>query len=79
MVTIRTFRSQAEAALYQSVLDSRGIDSFLGNEIATSFGYGETIGGIDLMVDPGDVDAALRVLKGAPEDGDRDPIYYSGR
>jgi hypothetical protein len=79
MVTIRSFRSQVEAAFYRSVLDSRGIDSFLGNEFAASLAFGETVGVIDLQVNPEDVEAALRVLNVATEDDDPNPIYYPNK
>ena len=61
---VRVFGRPAEAAMCRSALEANGIECFLGNEIAMSFAFGETVGGVDVKVRESDVERALAIIDG---------------
>ena len=64
VVTIRKFRDLPEALLAKGSLDSAGIECMLGdaNTVRLSWVVSNAVGGIKLMVNAGDADAAEEVL-----------------
>jgi len=78
LLTIRQFRDLPEALLAKSVLDSAGIECFLGDDnlIRMDWLWSNLLGGIKLRVRQEDALVAARLLEGggAPEsDGENSP------
>lgn len=65
LVTLRRFRDLPEAHIAKSILDSAGIECFLGdvNVIWMHWFYSNLLGGIKLWVKPEDVEAAGGMLE----------------
>ena len=73
LLTIRQFRDLPEALLAKSVLDSAGIECFLGDDnlIRMDWLWSNLLGGIKLRVRQEDAVVASRLLEGgAPSQGD---------
>lgn len=64
MVTIRRFRDLPEALLAQGSLDSAGIASVLVNDniVRLDWFWSNAMGGVQLQVEPEEVDAANKIL-----------------
>ncbi len=78
LLTIRQFRDLPEALLAKSVLDSAGIECFLGDDnlIRMDWLWSNLLGGVKLRVRQEDALVAARLLEGggAPEsDGENSP------
>jgi hypothetical protein len=75
LLTIRQFRDLPEALLAKSVLDSAGIECFLGDDnlIRMDWLWSNLLGGIKLRVRQEDALVASRLLEGGspPVEGDR--------
>jgi hypothetical protein len=69
LITIRDFRDTAEAEMAKGRLRSAGIDCFLVGENSGVL-YGNSIGSIQLQVNPDDESDARAVLDVAAEPGD---------
>ncbi len=72
-VMIRRFRDLPEAEIAKSILDSAGIESFLGEEniVRLDWFYSNLVGGIKLLVRAEDAEAASRLLgQNVPENFD---------
>ncbi len=72
-VMIRRFRDLPEAEIAKSILDSAGIESFLGEEniVRLDWFYSNLVGGIKLLVRAADAEAASRLLaQNVPENFD---------
>lgn len=70
LVTLRQFRDLPEALLAKSLLDSAGIECFLGDEnmVRMDWFWSNALGGIKLRIRQEDVDAAAHLLdRSAPE------------
>ena len=65
MVTIQTYHDTTEAGLAQSLLASRGIESYLQGESSVNLVVpgGSLLGGVRLQVDDADADAARRIVQ----------------
>ena len=65
MVTIQTYNDTTEAGLAQSLLASRGIESFLQGESSVNLVVpgGSLLGGVRLQVDDADADEARRIVQ----------------
>ena len=63
-VMIRRYQNLPEALLSKSILDSAGIESFLGDEnlVRIDWFYSNLVGGIKLLVRDDDADAARKLL-----------------
>lgn len=74
LLTIRQFRDLPEALLAKSVLDSAGIECFLGDDnlIRMDWLWSNLLGGIKLRVRQEDAIVASRLLEEAAPEGDRD-------
>jgi hypothetical protein len=74
LLTIRQFRDLPEALLAKSVLDSAGIESFLGDDnlIRMDWLWSNLLGGIKLRVRQEDALVASRLLEGGanPDSGE---------
>lgn len=72
LLTIRQFRDLPEALLAKSVLDSAGIDCFLGDDnlIRMDWLWSNLLGGIKLRVRQEDALVASRLLEGEADRGD---------
>lgn len=73
LLTIRQFRDLPEALLAKSVLDSAGIECFLGDDnlIRMDWLWSNLLGGIKLRVRQEDALVASRLLEGgAPSEGE---------
>jgi Putative prokaryotic signal transducing protein len=64
LVTLRTYRDVPEALLAKSVLDSAGVECFLGDEntIRMDWLWSNLLGGVKLWIRREDVDAATALL-----------------
>ena len=64
LITIRSYFNQTDAYLAQSRLESAGVRTFLADEnmVNTNWFYSIAMGGMRLMVQSDDADAALRIL-----------------
>jgi Putative prokaryotic signal transducing protein len=73
-VTIRTFRDPSDAMMAKSVLDSADIPCFLKDEntVRIQWMWSNLIGGIQLQVQPQDIEIAEEVLA-SPQDSLLDP------
>jgi hypothetical protein len=69
LITIRDFRDTAEAEMAKGRLRSAGIDCFLVGENSGVL-YGNSIGSIQLQVNPDDESDARAVLDVAADPGD---------
>jgi hypothetical protein len=71
LLTIRQFRDLPEALLARSVLESAGIESFLGDDnlIRMDWLWSNLLGGIKLRVRQEDALVASRLLEGVVENG----------
>ena len=71
LLTIRQFRDLPEALLARSVLESAGIESFLGDDnlIRMDWLWSNLLGGIKLRVRQEDALVASRLLEGVAENG----------
>ncbi len=65
--TIKTYTTQVEASLAQSVLEQHGIFSMLQDHHMGVM-YGPGIGGVKLLTPPGDIERALTILADNPGD-----------
>jgi len=67
-VMIARYGGVSEALLRKSMLDSAGIESFLGNEnlVRLDWFYSNLVGGIKLMVREEDAETARKVLDQNP-------------
>ena len=63
MVPVFFTLDQAQGMLAQSILLSEGIEVFSPNMNTVAIGYGNSIGGIELLVKRTDQERALQVLK----------------
>jgi hypothetical protein len=74
LLTIRQFRDLPEALLAKSVLDSAGIECFLGDDnlIRMDWLWSNLLGGIKLRVRQEDAIVASRLLDGREAEGDCD-------
>jgi hypothetical protein len=74
LLTIRQFRDLPEALLAKSVLDSAGIECFLGDDnlIRMDWLWSNLLGGIKLRVRQEDAIVASRLLDGREAEGDSD-------
>jgi len=75
LVEIRRFRDLLDAEVAKGALDSAGIESFLGddNMVRMDWFYSNAVGGVKLLVRPGDFTAAEEVLnQPIPEEIDYD-------
>jgi hypothetical protein len=74
LLTIRQFRDLPEALLAKSVLDSAGIECFLGDDnlIRMDWLWSNLLGGIKLRVRQEDAIVASRLLEGGGAEGDLD-------
>jgi hypothetical protein len=72
LLTIRQFRDLPEALLAKSVLDSAGIECFLGDDnlIRMDWLWSNLLGGIKLRVRQEDAIVASRLLEGEEAEGD---------
>ncbi len=72
LLTIRQFRDLPEALLAKSVLDSAGIECFLGDDnlIRMDWLWSNLLGGIKLRVRQEDAIVASRLLEGREAEGD---------
>jgi len=72
LLTIRQFRDLPEALLAKSVLDSAGIECFLGDDnlIRMDWLWSNLLGGIKLRVRQEDAIVASRLLEGGWPEGD---------
>ena len=72
LLTIRQFRDLPEALLAKSVLDSAGIECFLGDDnlIRMDWLWSNLLGGIKLRVRQEDAIVASRLLDGREAEGD---------
>jgi hypothetical protein len=72
LLTIRQFRDLPEALLAKSVLDSAGIECFLGDDnlIRMDWLWSNLLGGIKLRVRQEDAVVASRLLEGGSAEGD---------
>lgn len=66
-VTVRSCRSQGEAAIFASVLTSAGIDATLDNEFAASIAGGEALPIINVQVPEEDAAQAFEILENHSE------------
>ena len=64
MITIRTYFNVAEAGFAHSLLESRGIHSFLQGENAYTLEAISALGGIRLQVPEAEVEEARSILEG---------------
>jgi hypothetical protein len=68
-----------EAAVLRSVLDAAGIEALIPNEqtLGVQPLYGNLVGGVRILVQPGDLDRARELLASAavrPDPGNRDDM-----
>ena len=72
LLTIRQFRDLPEALLAKSVLESAGIECFLGDDnlIRMDWLWSNLLGGIKLRVRQEDALVAGRLLEGSPPEGE---------
>jgi len=72
LLTIRQFRDLPQALLAKSVLDSAGIECFLGDDnlIRMDWLWSNLLGGIKLRVRQEDALVASRLLEGGAIEGD---------
>jgi hypothetical protein len=72
LLTIRQFRDLPQALLAKSVLDSAGIECFLGDDnlIRMDWLWSNLLGGIKLRVRQEDALVASRLLEGDSIEGD---------
>jgi hypothetical protein len=74
LLTIRQFRDLPDALLAKSVLDSAGIECFLGDDnlIRIDWLWSNLLGGIKLRVRQEDALVASRLLEGGESGGERE-------
>jgi hypothetical protein len=64
-VLIRRYRDLPEATIAKSILDSAGVESFLGDDniVRLDWFYSNLVGGVKLLVRPEDAEAARKLLQ----------------
>ena len=72
MILIGTYPTRSDAEIARTALDAAGIRSVVESDDAGGAYPFSFAGGVRLLVDEGDAEAAAAVLQGPPDSGDDD-------